>query len=666
MPFKNQDLGWIRVNFKREADKALRDFMSKTNLAPVDWYEDLDEETKEAYNKSVLDKTTNTYSAIYKFSPEEEQAYRDRFDIDYTAYIKDPIAANELHKAIMKFIQELIGDYRWSDWTEKMGLTENIDQRKIKSWALFSDSILEKVYQKVTKEDDLDYLWNQMSRKAVSDDQQFAIDYFYNYRKMELGLPYNKELIGSMELDKTTEQLKEAAIGFKPDATGQARSSIETMMGNLDQVMDYLQGNAFVKTYESGDAAKIKELVNKVGDDLNDLLSIVHSTPDTKAKKMGLKQEIRLKNYKPLGEEMDLDKTWADTFGDKSEELALKQLFFASPGKAMKKLFGLDFPFNHRKEDGKIVIGAEGYNPDGTLFSMKDVHKEKIIKTFQEKMPSADVKPNMGGGITVHLKESVNEASYKVAGRSVDLIKGKKSDGTDWKVKFKNGKEVALADVLALIKPFPKGITKESVNKAKYRVEYTTQDGEKAKSRVYNSEEEADKKEADLVNSGIKQAKVVKVEESVNEGFKKGQKVTYLGHPGVITGVYDRGGKKIKGDEVPHFVSVSYDKGIGKTKAYMILATDGTVKPVNENIETLLSPEDLKYYRAHREEIEDILNAEWRSSKLSAKDAVEKHKAMKEGTCGYNTDAKTGKKFKTPGGLEERIKTLVKEFTKQK
>ena len=47
MPFKNQDLGWIRVNFKKEADKALRDFTSKTKLAPVDCYEDLDEETKE-------------------------------------------------------------------------------------------------------------------------------------------------------------------------------------------------------------------------------------------------------------------------------------------------------------------------------------------------------------------------------------------------------------------------------------------------------------------------------------------------------------------------------------------------------------------------------------------------------------------------------------------
>ena len=81
-------------------------------------------------------------------------------------------------------------------------------------------------------------------------------------------------------------------------------------------------------------------------------------------------------------------------------------MFFASPGKAMRKLFGLDFPFNHRKEGGKIVIGAEGYNPDGTLFSMKDVHKEKIIKTFQEKMPSADAKPNGATGIPKALPRS--------------------------------------------------------------------------------------------------------------------------------------------------------------------------------------------------------------------------------------------------------------------
>ena len=63
-------------------------------------------------------------------------------------------------------------------------------------------------------------------------------------------------------------------------------------------------------------------------------------------------------------------------------------------------------------------------------------------------------------------KESVNEESYKVAGRPVTLIKGKKSDGTDWKVKFQNGKETSLSDVLALIKPFPKLVKEESVNES--------------------------------------------------------------------------------------------------------------------------------------------------------------------------------------------------------
>jgi hypothetical protein len=55
------------------------------------------------------------------------------------------------------------------------------------------------------------------------------------------------------------------------------------------------------------------------------------------------------------------------------------------------------------------------------------------------------------------------------------------------------------------------------VNEEKYRVEYTTQDGEKAKSQMYNSEEEAHKKEKQLVDSGVKKAKVVKVEESLDE-----------------------------------------------------------------------------------------------------------------------------------------------------
>ena len=55
----------------------------------------------------------------------------------------------------------------------------------------------------------------------------------------------------------------------------------------------------------------------------------------------------------------------------------------------------------------------------------------------------------------------------------------------------------------------------------------------------------------------------------IKENFKKGDKVKYLGNPGIITNVKDYNGKT--------YYSVSYNKGTGKTKASNILSTDGTV-----------------------------------------------------------------------------------------
>jgi hypothetical protein len=56
--------------------------------------------------------------------------------------------------------------------------------------------------------------------------------------------------------------------------------------------------------------------------------------------------------------------------------------------------------------------------------------------------------------------------------------------------------------------------------------------------------------------------------------FKVGDKITYLGHPGEITATKEYNGR--------NFVSVSYDKGKGKTKASDILVKSGDVKAVNE------------------------------------------------------------------------------------
>ena len=60
----------------------------------------------------------------------------------------------------------------------------------------------------------------------------------------------------------------------------------------------------------------------------------------------------------------------------------------------------------------------------------------------------------------------------------------------------------------------------------------------------------------------------------LNEEFKVGDKVTYLGHPAVVTATEEYNGRD--------FVSVSYDKGNGATKARMILVKSGDVKAVKE------------------------------------------------------------------------------------
>ena len=62
----------------------------------------------------------------------------------------------------------------------------------------------------------------------------------------------------------------------------------------------------------------------------------------------------------------------------------------------------------------------------------------------------------------------------------------------------------------------------------------------------------------------------------LNEEFKVGDKVTYLGHPAVVTDTKEYNSRD--------FVSVSYDKGNGATKARMILVKSGDVKAIDEDI----------------------------------------------------------------------------------
>jgi hypothetical protein len=91
---------------------------------------------------------------------------------------------------------------------------------------------------------------------------------------------------------------------------------------------------------------------------------------------------------------------------------------------------------------------------------------EKIINLgYATSAPEALGKVHGGAARTFNYLGSLDKINeeYTVAGRPVTLNKGTKSDGTDWTVTFKNGKSKPLSDVLALIKPMPKGITMNEV-----------------------------------------------------------------------------------------------------------------------------------------------------------------------------------------------------------
>jgi len=104
--------------------------------------------------------------------------------------------------------------------------------------------------------------------------------------------------------------------------------------------------------------------------------------------------------------------------------------------------------------------------------------------------------------------------------------------------------------------------------------------------------------------TAAKNLRVAKGIEPKYTTYTKGENVTYLGHPAVITGVKEYNGKI--------YYSVSYDKGNGKTKASSILSTDGTIK----SLEEAKSKEDqLKIARAAFEKAE--MNGDIRGQELA-------------------------------------------------
>ena len=178
---------------------------------------------------------------------------------------------------------------------------------------------------------------------------------------------YNKK----MKLSEMKKMIKEAAIGFRPDPTSKAQSQVKLIMSNLEQALEYFQNNAFVKSFDEDGLERLMHQSGEAMDYLNAFMQEIDSAPDSKKSKVGFSEEINeaegngiAKKIKDLltsegfkwqlatgmgaiiaglaarpelvnkiltlfglNEDMDLDRTWSDTFGkEKGDRLAKKQL----------------------------------------------------------------------------------------------------------------------------------------------------------------------------------------------------------------------------------------------------------------------------------------------------------------------------------------------------
>jgi len=154
--------------------------------------------------------------------------------------------------------------------------------------------------------------------------------------------------------------------------------------------------------------------------------------------------------------------------------------------------------------------------------------------------------------------------AYKKAKKAADDIN--RSEG---KLNENFKKNIIKAKTMKDIKKiYPKAVKPRAIHGAIFYVELEKDLWAKCFSTNSMKSIEPFNVEAIYKMKGKKQTFLWK-EGKVNEAFKKGDKVKYLGYPAVITHVEDKMGKT--------YYSVSYNKGKGKTKARMILSTDGSI-----------------------------------------------------------------------------------------
>ena len=70
---------------------------------------------------------------------------------------------------------------------EEVKLIAELNAEEIRSWAVHAD-IYEKIFSKAKNKVLLNKLYTKLMKKITNPNRRFAVNYFYSYRKNELGI----------------------------------------------------------------------------------------------------------------------------------------------------------------------------------------------------------------------------------------------------------------------------------------------------------------------------------------------------------------------------------------------------------------------------------------------------------------------------------------------
>ena len=128
-------------------------------------------------------------------------------------------------------------------------LLELLTADQQKHWALFGSDVYEKVFKKATNLPKLQQLYDKLKQRIHRKDASDAVDYFYDFRKKELGIT-ETNLNEETPAERKVKDAKAKYLKAKMDAAKEDLADLKKGIGESDEYRPVADDTAYSNVYE--------------------------------------------------------------------------------------------------------------------------------------------------------------------------------------------------------------------------------------------------------------------------------------------------------------------------------------------------------------------------------------------------------------------------------